>query len=444
MLQQHPYSSPARPATNDAFSVVMRAQAYGRTSPAVDFSEVLAEFQQSLGEDDGTSGEAAWGAKISQTITKMVHEKVVPQATDKYAHIDTRINALHLLIDTAMGVAYAPSGIASDSVRSGTAPRMIVLAIYEVLSKMTEMDIRRMGKDEVAFLDKVTELRLRPRESCNNTATWKDLDDILRLLGYPGTVNFRVVFGNFKYCIENGFSSVVRAHYMRTGKNANSDYVVRIIRNSIVAYVSPSSCFETKINALNALADIGICEMDGGPWGDEEGTAERYLCNTIFDVAKMLSEKEVAIVTSDMRYLKPEMSPEHSDSLDYSPRSPHHDTHRILVRGLSLNNLKGTSLGIFAKILYLRWIQRACSDRWQRCLTTLDNVIDLFIDSSGSVPLRCDRLRESVRRAFAEVESVASSPGRRETAASEAKTVVESTIERLAKRGSPELVMRPN
>lgn len=430
MSQQHPYSSPARPPTNNAFSVVMHAQQHGRNTTPVDFSEVLAEFQQSLGEDDGIQvvGEQALGTRISAIILKMVREKVVPQAAHQHAHIDTKINALHLLVDTAMGVAYAPQEIVSDSVRAGPVPAALIQAMYEILDTMTDYDVKSLTRDEVAFLDKIKELRHNPRELCDPN-TWKHLDDVLRLLRYSGEVDFKKPLGIIKGFFATGLTSA---------KNSNSDFVVRIIRNSIVSYILPSSCFKTKINALNALADIGMCLMEAGPWGDEAGSAEKYLCNTMLNIAKPLSEQEVGIVAAEMRALEPEMSPELSDSLDYSDHSPYHNRLRILVRGLSPNELIAISHGLFAKILYLRWIDGVYSERWNKCWSILDNLVDLFIDSSGSVPLSCDRLLNSLNRVFNEADTCAYSPAKREEAASEVKLVVDNTIERLARRGAKE------
>lgn len=428
MSQQHPYSSSARPPVNDAFSIVMRAQQHGRNTTPIDFSEVLTEFQQSLGEDNSTLGGEAWGTRVSAIMLAMVREKIVPQAAHQYAHLDTKINALHLLIDTAMGVAYAPQDITSDSVRAGPVPAALIQALYEILESMTDYDVKSLTRDEAAFLEKVKELRHNPREPCD-PSPWKHLDDVLRLLRFTGEVGFKKPLS-----IIQGFM----ATGLTLAKNYNSDFVVRVIRNSIVFCVLPSSCFKTKMNALNALADIGMCLMEGGPWGDEAGSAEKYVCNTMLNISKLLSEKEVGVVAAEMRALDPSMSPELSDRLDYSVHSPHHNKLRILVRGLSPNALIAESHGLFAKVLYLRWIHGVNSGRWLKCWTILDNLVDLFIDSSGSVPLSCDRLLNSVNRVFNEADACAYSPAKREEAASEVGLVVDSTIERLTRRGAKE------
>jgi hypothetical protein len=126
------------------------------------------------------------------------------------------------------------------------------------------------------------------------------------LLDFPGTVDFR-------FC-DDTVQMMLSDRRYTTGTYINTGSIItRILRNDIASYTTFKLPFQTKVNALNTLADIGIALLNGRVWGDEDALVETTLCSSLLKIATLLSDSEIGIVSNEMRALLPDLSPEYCD-----------------------------------------------------------------------------------------------------------------------------------
>jgi hypothetical protein len=106
------------------------------------------------------------------------------------ATLQTKVNALHLLIDIVIGIAYGPQGTASDMVRAGTAPPSLITTMYDILSDMKENEKNRLSRAD-AFMEKVKELRICPRVG-SALPVWGSGRGI-KVVGFSGNCRFQIL-----------------------------------------------------------------------------------------------------------------------------------------------------------------------------------------------------------------------------------------------------------
>ncbi|EHK99676.1 hypothetical protein M7I_4455 [Glarea lozoyensis 74030] len=394
-----------------------------RTQPQIlDFTDSLQEFHQNLIEVDGVGSDEDFAVRMTEIILRFVKNKIMP-CVGREAALQTKVNALHVLMDIALGIAHAPPAPVSELMRRGTAPPSLVTTMYDVLSEVRESEKMKLAREH-AFMRKVKALRAFDRED-SAVPVWKGLDEVLRLLGFEGTVDFR-------FCYDAVWMLLNDEKYAGGACINTGSVVLRIVRNDIAGFVSAKSTFETKIYALNALADIGMALLHGRVSGDDGGVVEITLVNSILKVANLLEEKDIEIVSNEMRALAPEMPPEVCDNAE-SMTGPRRDrVHRILMDTPHVRKHSPITNALFAKFLHLRWSPRSYVSRWTTALRVLDRVIDIFIECPvGTVPLSCNRLVETVNDEFMAAKTSHSAANN-----SDIRNIVDRTIQRLAKRGS--------
>jgi hypothetical protein len=220
-------------------------------SGTIDFTDCLDGFHQALMEADrrcvGPHGEEDFAVTMTQIILNLIKDKIMPRVGNG-ANMQTKVNALHLLMDIAMGIAYGPPGTATDMLRAGTAPPSIITTMYDILSDLKENEKTRLSRED-AFLEKVKKLRCGPRQD-SALPVWKGLDEVLRLLDFPGIVDFRFCYDAVQMLLSD--KRYASGTYVNTGS-----IITRILRNDI-----------RKLHDLQAaFSDQGKCpECSGGYW----------------------------------------------------------------------------------------------------------------------------------------------------------------------------------
>jgi hypothetical protein len=120
-------------------------------------------FEQALDEmehRDPIIGPGQWATIVSQGIVRTVDALIMSRVT-KYSCTNSKINALHALIEMSTAIAYAPRSEASDAIRSGNIPAFLVNEMWKVANMMSGLDIKRLFKEE-ALHGKVREPRQHP------------------------------------------------------------------------------------------------------------------------------------------------------------------------------------------------------------------------------------------------------------------------------------------
>jgi len=169
----------------------------------------------------------------------------------KLKNVKTKISALHAVVEMAMAIDHAQKYAASDDVRNGKAPGVLMESMLQILESVDDIDLKSLVKEE-AFLFKGQELRRKPRQKFDipsqefDCSIWSGLEDIFRLLKVPGSIDF-----------QRGSKKVKDTLEVKSESHLSGVQIVKVIRNEICAEASQGTCNETKYNALDALVDIG-------------------------------------------------------------------------------------------------------------------------------------------------------------------------------------------
>ncbi|KAG4435515.1 hypothetical protein IFR05_009014 [Cadophora sp. M221] len=396
-----PQSAPKAPkkAVN-AFSKMMAAP-QKMTDPARDFSQWDTHLQQALDDQvlsERGRSEPEWAWFVTETIETSIQTMIFPYLHYR-PHAQTKINALHVLIEVATATAYAPRSTASDLIRSGSLPKTLLSNMLEIAEKMSGSE-RKTVLEEQAFLCKVKSLRHQPMIPWNGN-TWTSLDEILRLMNDPGPVDFRMIFDQLFSQIKSG-----------RGVTPIATAVRKIIRNDITSYVTPSTCFETKYNAMNVLVDAGTLawkELSGSYREPMDILGE--IATALLDLGKMLDGEEVHRIHFEMVQEADFSSPNFLDNFlecidddiaNYKMRNNQQlkrdhgfkwnscaKLQQVVNKKKSEKKRTHGNCGLLAKILLLRWNNSAYDPSWFKCRDALDDVLEMLVD--GSVALACDR-----------------------------------------------------
>ncbi|KAK0119838.1 hypothetical protein ONS95_011270 [Cadophora gregata] len=421
----------------NVFSRMMRAPQKVTDSPR-DFSHWDAHLQQAL-DDQVSAGyvrnEADWATTITKTIQTSLESMIFPYIRHR-AHPQTKINALHVLIETATATAYAPRSTAADMIRNSSLPRTLLSCMLEIAEKMSGSE-RKTVLEEQAFLHKVKTLRYQPMISWNGN-TWTALDELLRLMKDPGPVGFRMIFDQLSSQIGSG-----------RGVTSIATGVRRIIKSDITSYVTPSTCFELEDNAMNVLADAGTFAMK------VLGTQYRAPADLFGEIAVALSELGKMLDGDEIRQIHSEMIQDpnfsaanfldhflecidddivtfktvnnHQFKHDYGFRSRSCAAFQLFVdkKRSQMKRTHGND-GLLAKILLLRWNHILFDPSWSRSQLALDDLLELLVDSS--VPLSCDRYHWKIDSALHNAGIEGSSVYARDKVAKDVRTAVDRNI----------------
>ncbi|KAE8448630.1 hypothetical protein EG329_009055 [Mollisiaceae sp. DMI_Dod_QoI] len=231
--------------------------------------------------------------------------------------------------------------------------------------------------EEGGFLSKVKGLRQTPVKKWEGD-TWNGLDEILRVVKDHGPVDFRRIYSEVDLKIKDSYYS-----------SASGVPIVKSIRNEILSYISRSMCFETKYNAMNALADIGILLMKRSVCYDDQKVTFDTLFGALSIVGQMFNEEEVAQILTEMQsenfmsapgFLSKFLSDMYGGYSDYIKVYSNREMLKSAVdRYMSQKTSAYGQRGLLVKILYLRFYE---TSRFEGANDILDEVIALFPDRS--------------------------------------------------------------
>lgn len=203
-------------------------------------------------------------------------------------HIDTKINALLLMIEVAKAVAYAPEGKVPDFIRNNGPPRFLQHEMFKVVSTFLASETRLLV-EEKSFICQLKELRYKPMVIWKGD-TWNALDEILRVLKDDGPVDFKRIPQGIKDSIAN------------RGSTSNiGSMVAREVWTEIAGYVSASSCYETKYNALNTVVDIVIHMLSLSFHFSNAATAYKALNESLLNIGNMFDSTEIDKTVAETR-----------------------------------------------------------------------------------------------------------------------------------------------
>jgi hypothetical protein len=396
--------TPAPPKKPNAFSKMMAAskKKVEWTPAAADSRPWTHVFEQALSnaEAEGSfryMGEHQWASAVSQSIIKSVQCMIMPNVFLQ-APTQSKLNALHALIEIATATAYAPQIVASNLVRMGRGPRFLIDKMFKVTEYMSDVDMKRVISEK-AFVDKVRELRQQPRILWEED-TWNGLDDLLRLFKDPGPVDFRRI-------------------YQRIDENMNETYgrcksvkwIMQIIQKDISDYLNGDTCFEARYNAMNVLVDITMVvakhHYGYNEYSDEPRLFNEALSTTLLKIGKSLDVSETDQILADMNAQEPMAFATlfqdmqallDQDLLDMRNLNTHEQT---ILMHKTLNSLERhiderkdkknrdyCKDGLIAKMMRLRLKTHYSDCNWESSWDNLDDTIALFVDSS--IPMKFD------------------------------------------------------
>ncbi len=105
-----------------------------------------------------------------------------------------------------------------------------------------------------------------------------------------GSVDFRRIYSEIDLKIKDSYYS-----------STSGVPIVKSIRNEILPSVTQSTCFETKYNAMNVLADIGVLLMEISVYYNNRKLTSDTLFGALSSIGQMFSEEEVAQVLMEMQ-----------------------------------------------------------------------------------------------------------------------------------------------
>lgn len=187
-------------------------------------------------------GELEWAFSVSDSIVKSVNSTIMPSVRQN-SPTQSKLNALHALIEIATAITYAPKSEVLDAVRSSRVPKFLMDEMFKVIDVMSDLDIKRVATKEKAFASKVAELRHQPRILWEGNM-WTDLDEVSRVFKGPGPINFRRVYQNIRTNIYESRKGPKRA--------------MNVIQKEVLDCIDSDTCFETRYNAINFLVDTAV------------------------------------------------------------------------------------------------------------------------------------------------------------------------------------------
>ncbi|KAH7354942.1 hypothetical protein BKA65DRAFT_394657 [Rhexocercosporidium sp. MPI-PUGE-AT-0058] len=386
--------------------------------------------------------ETEWASIVTETIKISIQTMILPYLRYR-PHPQTKINALHLLIEIATATAYAPRSTASDLIRQGSLPRILLSNMLDIAERMSGSE-RKTVLEEQAFLCKVKTLRHQPMIAWDGNA-WNALDEILRLVKDPGPVDFRMIFHQLSSQIRSG-----------RGLTSIATAVRKIIRNDITSYVTPGTCFETKYNAMNVLADAGtlaVKELSGSYRNQVDVLGE--VATALSDLGKLLDGDEIhkihlemvqeadcpstnfldnflECIDDDIENFKMMKNQKPSGGHGFKWNACAKFQHIVDKKKLEKKQTHGND-GLLAKILLLRWNNRNYDPSWFKCRDALDDLLEMLVD--GSTPLECDRHLWKVDFVLQSAEIDGMNVYSRQNPAKEARAVVDRNIANLLALG---------
>lgn len=340
----------------------------------------------------------AWAQVVSDALFHATKAEIVSKvpANADWSH---RLHAMESLIEIASSVAFTPPTVASDLIRKSKVPTYLMDSMFSILVTMAREDLAYFkGSKGKALAVKAREIRQVTLE-CWGDNTWDTLDDVLRLL--------RELSGPVGYL--RGCEAILKMIQDHSNVSRGEDYIIRFMRYEVTALVTRDACFETKRNALNALAYIGFISFEVRPlpeaiWRPLYANMES-ICRALTkgDVASLIEEvptvggiafedfmRDFSASGSQMQMLITaliEMDAfRHVDYSTFSrdltggPRD-HGDLFSLLNSRLSLERPfhKPNTRGLLLKLLYLRWTKRTLTFE-NRDTRPLDKVLRHFIN----------------------------------------------------------------
>lgn len=406
---------PAKPAKKNAFAAMMNARASQRDSlnAVANFEKSVEDFEQHLyGQNHeqkyGQMEQGQWGHYMSAILTQWLEKRILPHL-NWGVHPQTKINALHVLIDMATGIAYtaASGSTISTYISDSDVPRLLIENMYKIVEKMSTAEMKQLTEEE-GFIFKVKTLRQRPLLPLESDK-WDDLDEVLRVVKHPGPVNFKWFYSAIEKSLDSD-----------SYKRASGDATIKIIRNDIIPYVTRSMCFETKYNALNILADVGRLLKSGYIRHEDEKLVYGALFGAMSTIGALMDEEDVAKVVSELRVdietsrpgwlndfcLTMESFENYQNTIRsfpyfFDPQSNDRHTYRSQRERvellMNLVSKKAPVSGVYGqkrllvKLLFLRWSE---PEFWGTCLPALNAVLTMFPDRSQ--PLQTKFILEEI------------------------------------------------
>lgn len=403
-----PAETPKPAPKTNAFSMMMKAPSNTKIKASqwrqapLDFSHYIPNFEKSLESIDCQSvGEKEWAKVVGKKIAACVQADIISQ-THERCNVQTRINAMNAILEIATAVAYTPGAVA-DRVRAGHTPNYLIASLYMIAEKFSEPEAKRMLKERW-FLETLKQLRTDPGIPWEGD-TWNGLDDVLRVLKDSGPVDFRRIFRTIKERLEEG------------SKSASSP-IIKAIRREISDYVTHDSCFETKYNALNVLADISTGLLQGSlpyPRKDAKVVVEA-LCEALLKLSQSLKVYEIEQIVEEFRMDEGIPDARFSNALDqllipdttksiYRQQYENCRTERDIVdRLLKERSTKRSSeycdTSLLMKLYYIKWQTFKLSEDWESSKGKLLIILETLVDTS--TPIEAGEYLGKLQKNFAQ------------------------------------------
>lgn len=403
-----PEEIPKPSPKKNAFSMMMKApsdikkKGSRRRDPPVDFSHYIPNFEQSLESQDCYAiGEKEWAKVVSKKIAVSVQADII-SFTPEWCHVQTRINAMNALLEICTAVAYTPGAVA-DRIRAGHTPNYLIASLFITANKFSEPEAKRMMKDQW-FLETLKQLRTDPVVPWDGD-TWNGLDDVLRVLNDSGPVDFRRVFRTVKESLQDGSKLV-------------SSQIVKAIRREISDYILHDSCLETKYNALNVLADIGLGLLQGAlpsPRKDAEVVIEA-LCEALLSICQKLKAHEIEHIVEEFRMDEGIPNANFSNIFDQllvpdTTRPLHQQQYEncykeraLIERLVKERSTKKTpeycDSFLLMKLYHIKWHNFKMHEDWESSKGKLQMILETLVDTLA--PIEADEYLKKINRNFAQ------------------------------------------
>ncbi|PMD19023.1 hypothetical protein NA56DRAFT_647476 [Hyaloscypha hepaticicola] len=354
------------------------------------FEQILANVE--AGGRLGHMPESQRAYFLFRSVENSIQNQVMPNIS-RMGPTQDKLDALHTLIEIATAIASTRQKVASDMVSVWKVHKFLIDEMFNVVHFMSNLDIRRVISEK-AFLDKVKQLRQQPRIAWEGD-TWNGLDDLLRVFKDPGPVDFRKIYRTINFKMDG---------YDR-GKSLK--WVMRIVENDILGYLTGETCLETRYNAMNAMVDIAIVvnslHSGYGDWSEEPKLFNEALSAALLKIGKLLDVSEIdrilakedmalstlyqdlqALLDKDLLNMRKlsfteEMSLE-STTCDL--------LHAYIIEKEVCKNSEYCNDGLIAKMMLLRLRSHTRDPHYDSSWEYLDDTIALFL--APSIPLKFD------------------------------------------------------
>jgi hypothetical protein len=282
-----------------------------RAAPAISFELVAQKIRKRVDANSyelhGDAGQRRMGFEIRDEIITTIQADILSRV-NKDVCWDTKFNALNVLADIVVALMGMENGSElSDPMQHGAVPETIVSGMITVGKMLSDVEIDQVVAEK-GLPVKVNQVREFKNE-WSGAEPFKGLEQFLDIF-IDGSLHLE-----FHECLAavdaelaggpapEGPTSRLKAVQSPRTYTVPQQNIESIITNRISSKLNRRSCFETKLNAFQVLANIGLSFLEAreGPHREilEDGKLDTLLTDTMMKICNFTTEDSLNFLVNE-------------------------------------------------------------------------------------------------------------------------------------------------